>query len=168
MVGTISHGAHILYFCTVNHFSFLSKDVSVFGFTFPFSLSAHLFSSGYSISPLSILDWKNLPPTALADLTGASLAHTCRREKCQIRRQNRCKFRADTTLYPLERVGAVLRNQKVRDDVVADQIPLRGSAPAAGIVLGRLIVAAALFQYIFQRGEGQQGTAFRILRALMP
>ena len=33
--------------------------------------------------------------------------------------------RQDTTLYPFERVGAVLRDQKIRDDVVADQIPLR-------------------------------------------
>ena len=99
------------------------------------------------------LDWpKNLPPTALADLIRASLAHTLYMPPGKMsipRRQNRCKFRADTTLYPLERVGAVLGDEQVGDDIVADQIPLRGQHPAAGVVLGRLIVAAALFQHIF-------------------
>ena len=72
------------------------------------------------------------------------------------RRQNLAFF----GLYPLERVGAVLSDEQVGDDVVADQVPLRGQHPAAGVVLGRLIVAAALFQHLLQRGEGQQEQLF--------
>ena len=59
-------------------------------------------------------------------------------------------------LNSFQRSGAVLRQQQIRDDIVADQIPLGGQHPAARIGLGGVEQPALLFQHLLQRVKGQQ------------
>ncbi len=66
---------------------------------------------------------------------------------------------------PLQGFGIVLGQQEVGDDVVADQEALGGQDPAAGVGLGGLEVAAALFQHLLQRGEGQHEQPLVLFRA---